>query len=448
MATSVRQFNVELYQEHLEEASFLYEQRLTYLNDPEVDWPDIGMWEDRLEAHIDALVVGGAPAVDVCCDRACGDAGAAHAALRVLCRQDEKDAAFAILRAVDAEDEAIRRAVAEALCREAPARWLSGLLAALEQDSQLTGIVAHVFGYRRLPCEDGLRSRLAEKPASGRAELAWALGRVGSAGSVASLWPLVDDDDERVCEAAAIALMRLGDDRILDHAIVAAETRAWARRVLGMGGDSTCLPVLVHTLGMNPSDADAALAVGLLGDLRAVPVLVDLLDDESAALPAAVALNTITGAGRQARVFIPDEFDPDELTDEERSAYDNEGTLPTRNATPYGNWERRPACDKAGWRDWLDQNRHRFSREHRWRMGRPVGPAALFECLECATSPLAVRRATCEEFVIRYGLDVPFEVDLPVWQQWRFLEKIKQWSARQASRFAEGRPYFGGRIQA
>src|SRR5262249_23919924 len=149
MATSVRQFNVELYQEHLEEASFLYEQRLTYLNDPEVDWPDIGMWEDRFEAHIAALVVGGAPAVDVCCDRACGDAGAAHAALRVLCRQDEKDAAFAILRAVDAEDDAIRRAVAEALCREAPARWLSGLLAALEQDSQLTGIVAHVFGYRR-----------------------------------------------------------------------------------------------------------------------------------------------------------------------------------------------------------------------------------------------------------------------------------------------------------
>ena len=64
--TSIRQFNVELYREHLEEASFLYEQRLAYLHDPEVNWPDLGDWEERFEAHIDALVVGGELALEIC----------------------------------------------------------------------------------------------------------------------------------------------------------------------------------------------------------------------------------------------------------------------------------------------------------------------------------------------------------------------------------------------
>jgi len=49
MATSIRAFNIELYQEHLEEASFLYEQRLGLLNDPELTWKDLDEFEQRLK---------------------------------------------------------------------------------------------------------------------------------------------------------------------------------------------------------------------------------------------------------------------------------------------------------------------------------------------------------------------------------------------------------------
>ena len=41
MAISNKEFNIELYQEHLEEASFLYEQRLSLLNDSELSWKEI-----------------------------------------------------------------------------------------------------------------------------------------------------------------------------------------------------------------------------------------------------------------------------------------------------------------------------------------------------------------------------------------------------------------------
>ena len=78
MATSTRQFNIELYREHLDEASFLYQQRLAYLHDPEVKWPELANWEDRFEAHVDALVIGEDLALEICRQRAAeGDAGVA-----------------------------------------------------------------------------------------------------------------------------------------------------------------------------------------------------------------------------------------------------------------------------------------------------------------------------------------------------------------------------------
>jgi hypothetical protein len=62
MTQTILDFETELYQEHLEEVSFLYELRLTLFDDPEITWLDISDFEERFEAHIDALVVGEGPA--------------------------------------------------------------------------------------------------------------------------------------------------------------------------------------------------------------------------------------------------------------------------------------------------------------------------------------------------------------------------------------------------
>ncbi len=450
MATSVRQFNVELYREHLEEASSLYDLRLAYLHDPEINWPDLADWEERFEAHIDALVVGGELALDVCRQQAAnGDAGEMQAALRVFCRQDRKDDAFSVLGALDPADEESVRAAAQALCHETPATWRDDLLHLFQGDQpQLTAVLARVIGSRRFPSEELLKSKLAAQPSFGVADLAWALGRVGGRGSLPSLQPLLDSDDDRVCEAAAIALLRLGDDAPLEQAMVAAQTQSWARRVLGIAGSSRAVRVLLDVLKAQDGDEAAVFALGQLGDLTAVAPLLNLLDDDNLSEPAAVALNTITGAGLFAEVFVPDEFDPDELSDDERAAYERDGTLPTRgDGEPHGNWEHGPLRDGAGWRAWLEAHKHRFSREHRWRMGQPYGPSGLLESLRCETSPYELRTAAYDELVVRYGLDVPFEVELRVHQQLRFLDKIESWLAAQSSTFANGGWYFGGRIQ-
>jgi uncharacterized protein (TIGR02270 family) len=449
MATSIREFNIGLYKEHVEEASFLYEQRLAYLHDPEVRWPELKAWEERFEAHIDALVLGGELALEVCRQQAReGDSGEMHSAVRVFCRHDRKDDTFALLNGLDPANNDAVRAASEALRWEAPRAWVEELLQSVQGGgAHLTRVAAQVIGLRRFACEAFLKDTLATRPPCGLSDVAWALGRVGTPGSTSLLWALIDSDDPHVCEAAAIALMRLGDERPLQRAMLAAHEHSWARRVLAIGGNSTSVRVLLDALNAQPVDPGAVLALGLLGDLSAVWPLVDLLDDDDLAEPAAVALNTITGAGLYADVFIPDKIDPDELSREEREAYEKDGTVPMRHGKPFGNWERRALLDKAGWRSWLEKEKPRFSREHRWRMGMPYCPAALFECLRSETSPYAVRAATYEELVVRFGLDVPFEVDLPMSQQLRFLAKIEGWVESQAGAFAEGRYYFARALQ-
>src|SRR5271157_1358401 len=114
MATSRRAFLIELYEEYLGEASCLYEQRRTLYDNPEVTWKRIGEFEERLEAHIDGLIVGDKLALDVCTRRAAeGDFGELYAAACVFCRQDRRDRVLAIFDQLDPEDSEKASAVAD-----------------------------------------------------------------------------------------------------------------------------------------------------------------------------------------------------------------------------------------------------------------------------------------------------------------------------------------------
>jgi len=349
---------------------------------------------------------------------------------------------------VDTANDELVRAVALALCHEAPSAWRDDLAGALQNETRLAPLLGLVMGYRRIPAEDLLRRTLTQDLPVGRSTLAWALGRVGTPASVPALSSVLEGNDEALSEAAAIALMRVKARTPLAVALDAAESRAWAKRVLAIGGNNRVVRVLLNLVRNGQADANAVLALGLLGDLSAVAPLLDLLENDALVEPAATALNVITGARLHSKVFVPDTFDPDEFFGRERAAYEKDGTLPTRHGQPFGNWERRPLRDKQAWRAWLDENKHHFSRELRWRMGKPYGPSALVECLACESSPYAVREATCEELVVRYRLDVPFEIELPVARQLRVLETLEAWAASHSADFAEGQWYFAGELQS
>lgn len=445
MAT-LRQFNIGIYREHLEDGSFLYEQRLTRLDDPELRWLDLDDVEQRFEAHVDGLVIGGDLAHQIC--RVPGDPGETHTALCVFCREDLKTDALALLNALDPTDDHAVRAASLALRFEAGSGWREDLVRLLRADqTPLAPLLAQVAGFRRYSSEDLLATKLSANPAIGRADLAWALGRVGSRRSIPLLSSLLNSEDERTGEAAAMALLRLGDSSVIDRAMERVSISAWAQSALAIGGDSKAARLLLDRLNRRGPDEDTLYALGMLGDLAAVAPLLQLLEDDALAGAAAVALNTITGANLFADHFVPDTFDPDELFDEEREQYETQGTVLRLDGRPYGDWERAPLRDPGTWREWLEQNKHRFSRDRRWRLGEPHGPAALLASLRSPDSSYRVRAAASDELVVRYGLDVPFEVELRVRQQLRFLTKIESWVSANVSRFEAGRYYFAGQLQ-
>ncbi len=80
------------------------------------------------------------------------------------------------------------------------------------------------------------------------------------------------------------------------------------------------------------------------------------------------------------------------------------------------------------------------------RNGKPYSPACLLENLESEKSPNRVRRLACEELVIRYGIEIPFEIDMPVVEQNQVLAQYAAWIKANEAHFREGAWYFAGQM--
>ncbi|NND59590.1 MAG: hypothetical protein HKN49_04910 [Gammaproteobacteria bacterium] len=446
MSFSIRQFNESLYVEHLEEASFIFEQRAAYLDDPEVTWLELGEWDNRLEAHLDALVVGGGHAVSVCDERRidCDD-GELHAIVRVYCRHRALSRIRDLFgELVEAENDTVV-AVAQALRHEMPSEWRDMMHELAQHDSsQLRTIAAHVLGYRRLADPRILLQQLSlTNDANERREVAWALGRCGDDSAIAALAALLDDAE--VAETAAVALMRLGHQQTVKTGHLALHQQAWPRRTLSLGAGPGAAQSLIDVIGFG--DTAIVDSLGILGELSAVRPLLDCLSQEPLAAAAANALNTITGADLYEDQFVADDFDPDELFDHERELYEADGTVPTRDGeTPFGSDVAVPTCDRERWETWLAEHRNGFRAGVRHRLGQSFSPRALLDTLTAEQSSHALRVAAYEELVIRYRLAVPFEADLPVPLQQGMLNQIAQWINQLGSQFEAGRWYFNGQI--
>jgi uncharacterized protein (TIGR02270 family) len=448
MAVSIRQFNIELYQEHLEEASFLYEQRLALLHDPEITWKDLAEFEDRFEAHIDALVVGEDLALEVCRTQAQeGDFGELHAAVRVFCRQNKGDFVAEAWRDLDTEDLERTKAIGDALKNECHNNWQQSLTPIFLRDYfNLIPVAAPVFGYRRFKAEDALLHALKKAPDSVLPTVIWAVGRVGEQATHAALLPMLEHPDDAIRAAAAQSLLRFGEPDVISRSVTHALSEGWPVTAVGLGGGRNAYKVLLERIKRSGADNDCLIALGLLGHLSAVKALYSSLADEDLARSAATGLYLITGAEIYEEVYVPEEIDEDELFEEELEAYRKEGKVPTKpDGEPFGENVRRLSQNPQDWENWLRENKSRLNPNYRYRLGKPYSPACLLETIRSETSPFRARQMAIEELKIRYDADFPIEADMPVVMQEKILPQIAQWVQSNEARFQPGVWYFAGR---
>jgi hypothetical protein len=116
-----RRFVEELYEEYLEEASFLFD-----LSKVRLETRFEAQLEARFEAQLDGLVVGGEAAAQFAFERLRrADVGEIHTTARLLCRLEDWSLWSRLLAADRVQNEACMAAVAAAFRIDAPLAWLA-----------------------------------------------------------------------------------------------------------------------------------------------------------------------------------------------------------------------------------------------------------------------------------------------------------------------------------
>jgi uncharacterized protein (TIGR02270 family) len=440
------QIITDVIEEYLEEAAFLYEHRCNLYDNPEVAWPELQDFENRLEAHLDGLVLAETVGLEACRQRV-RDSNPfdIFTAVCVFCRQQQKEMLLELLDQIDLGDPACLAAVTDALKHEAPAQWQPDILDFLASGHAGKCLVAaKVIGFQRLPAGEQLVQAILKKDAMTRAALAWALGRIGHAGARDLLYDqLTRVDDEKAGINTALALLRLGDSRSLDHCMAVLKGQPWPALPLGLADGRSALGPLRDLAGTHP---EGLIALGLLGDMNCVDFLIFQLENPDLAEFAALALNLISGAELYEEIVVSEAVASDEGPPEEDAHMRSSRTEEQHDAAATRTTLRRLSQSAGEWRGWCRDHLHEFDPQVRYRSGRPYSPAVLLESLVSEHSPPMVRHMACEELVIRYGLNVNFETDMYVEDQILALGRYKEAIAAADGRFKAGCWYFAGHL--
>lgn len=442
-------FHCSLYEEYIEEASFLYEQRLSLFDDPEITWLDVEDFEDRFELHIDGLVIGEDLALGVCKQQVSeGDFGELHAVVRVFCRQNRKDLVLEVLEELDPEDTESAQAISDALNHELPDSWQNKFIQMLlGGDQKLIPIIGKVTGYRRLAAGKELFQTLQKNNLASLPAIIWALGRLRAKDvRTVLLRDFLQHEDESICSTAALALLRMGEQQSINYCLNSVQTQNWPLIPLGLGGSRSVVSVLIDMASEEEITVDCLIALGLLGGISAIDILLSKLSNDDLVESVAMALNLITGAEIYEEAFIPEEVDEDELFEEELEDF-KKGKVPTRlDGERFGTTITRLSQKPEDWQKWWKENKKRFTPNIRYRNGKPYSPACLLENLESENSPCKIRQLAYEELVIRYGIDFPFETDMFVVDQKKAIAKYTECIRANGKRFREGAWYFAGQL--
>lgn len=448
MVIHYQAFREELYIEHLEEAAFQYETRLSWLHDPQIGWQDLEDIDHAIEVHIDALLVGEKLGLKVCIENLeDAEASVLHVIVRVFCRYRLIDRLSHLWTLFDFDDEEKVTAVADALKWECPQQWFPPLLKvfAKKRKANMFAVLVPSIAYQSRESGEHLLTALEHANSEDIAGIIWAIShceRNIQAACVGKLMPFINNDDEKIVEKAVTALMMMGESNVLTQGHKYFMQMPIVFAIGGGVKDSEKLIALAKT---DAADEACLMALGLSGNLDSVPVLLAYLKHPDLGAIAAQALQLITGASLYQEKHEKDVVEKDELFDHEIQAFEK-GELPKNiDGNPYGVEVRELATEKKIWSDWLQDNKNTFTKGTRYRNGRPFSVMELVNNLIDNQSSFSLRQYAYEELVIRYGLDTPFAADDLIYKQQDHINNMYFWAQSNQQTFVEGRWYFGGK---
>ena len=452
MKSALEIFESELCQEHFEEASFLYELRKGLIHDPRFCWPDVAAFENRLEAHLDALTQAGAAALSLLEEQELVDEpGNLFTAVALCCRLQNYDALAATLTRVEeapgestpgastpgestrdeSTGEEIRQtALTDGLWWFCPPAWVPKLL---ERFGHVPALAPHWIRLLGRSGDPG-PARELERFRGHEALfplLAEAYADLGALHAVSWLQGGLERRPP-ARSAAAFALLRLRTPDVAATLSAAASKETELLLPLSLALDAEQTPALFQR-AQNVMDLaeDHVLALGFSGSARAVAPLIQCLRQGVHPPTAAVALRLISGQTPREEVFIPEEIDEDSLFPEEKQRLERGEPLETKNGEDLVRLSQNPE-------DWLQWQREAASFQPgiRYRLGQPLTQAAPLAHLRDPFLPARVRTLIYWEWQMRYGLPEFFHVEMPVERQQRLFTACEAWLKKRAPQAA------------
>lgn len=411
MSKTASTFSRRLYTDHLEEVGFLLAQREELLHDPEIKWPDIGEFEDRLIAHLEGLVLGGNDADDVSREfLTSDDCDNIRAASFALAHSKNADAIVSVVSAIDSADETLVQPFVSGMLHAPSSLDLSAsLLPMLKHDSPAVRMnVISLLGYRRQ----------------------------GDPNAIAAC---LDDSESAVVKAAAIAVRRFGNNEaksLLNAALVSANDEVGieiALTLITLGDtagfnwlqefcadahedyfDAPVFSALTGSRPLSPQNNIATIkAIGIYGRVGDVDLLIDILEGDDDALKpvAAESLALMTSSG-----LTEEATETEEMFDIDGELVDSEDTTFLRVSTSATEWSK-----------WWKENRAGFPEnpDDRIRLGKRHGSSLIVSEIADPDCPYQRRELAYQELAILNPGIVAFEPDWFIERQMASLSQLR-----------------------
>jgi uncharacterized protein (TIGR02270 family) len=371
---------LDILEEHLEEADFLFYQRENALGDRVYDLDALAELEERLLAHLDGLVLGGKAAWALLEPKlAGGELGEIFAAAFVAMESGDPARIDLVQKTFPAAEGAVLDGIRQALRHSASSQVEKIVRPHLNSEKEAVRAAAiDVISFRRVPLETSLlQSGLIGKDPLVVAAAANAVGRLRIAGLKDEVEAALESDAAPVRLEAIRAGLLLKSEKALSRCRKAVQERGEeageAILFLGLLGHAEDGALLVNTLGEAALARNAITSLGLLGQPAGMDVLIRCTFDPKLARLAGDAMRTLTGVDLEKENLIAPKAEADAKTEEDDFETDPDEGLPIPD----------PAKVEGWWR----KNGPRFDKKARYRKGQPYSPRGLIELLRTGTLP-------------------------------------------------------------
>ncbi|NKE72410.1 TIGR02270 family protein [Candidatus Manganitrophus noduliformans] len=372
---------LDILEEHLEEADFLFQQRTNALADRAYDLDGLAELEERLLAHLDGLVLGGKEAWALLEPKLAGGAlGEVFAAAFVALESGDPARIELLQKTFGGAEGPVLDGIRHAL-RHTSSPEIEKIVRPLldNEKGAVRAAAIDVISFRRMSLETGLlQAGLREKDPLVASAAANAVGRLRIAGLKYEVEAALESDAVPVRLEAIRAGLLLKSEKALSRCRKAVQERGEeggeAILLLGLLGHPEDGPRLVNALGEAALARNAVMSLGLLGRAAGIDALIQCAADPKLARLAGEAIRTMTGVDLEKENLVAPKAEADAKPEAEDEFED-------------GPDEGLPIPDPVKLEGWWRKSISRFDKKTRYRKGQPYSPQRLIELLHTGTLP-------------------------------------------------------------